>query len=701
MNTFWKLFVILFVSPLVFGQRDLILHKPCYNETISAYSSVKFGDDLLMTVHDLPSPDSIPNKNTRSKIVFLTDSCEAIDAQLFHEEKQRYVTLNIASNSGPVATNKKQTLLFVCNTDVDWNGNLGIYVLQRKGDAWSIQQEHPFNSADYSIMHPTYDDERQRLYFSSDRESETYNLYYIDFDGQNFGEDIFALDFLNSPTANDVFPFIYENKLFYSSDRENNQTLDLFEGNIKREDTRKIVEHPFNSNFDDFAYVMISKRTGFFTTNRFSGGRKDERYAFRKPLNCDRLPSFSSQSLTNIENESFERALMVIEEFKNIYGHENELTYKLNINYLQEKLDRAERQLEQFYCALFQKLDTISLHSLDLSVRQSIESEELLDSLFNMVVNDIENEMLIDSLLSVIESRFKEVGLELELDEQRKELKEKFEPIKSSTDELVNISERLRKEVEEKLKGLKINEEDLPEFAKQPKGLFFAVQVGAFKNKMTPKDFANLSEVIEVPGPTELFHYISGFHNNLDDALKSRAQIKGVGYEDAFIVAYCDGERIPIFRAKELLASGECVPITKNVGPQIDYTIIVKRPGTDQPMDKEVDPNYNIAEGAAKAQASELKKGLFFTVQIGVYNRPARSEEIGDMPDLITTLLPNGQLRYSSGEFRSAEDANKRIPLAKERGFTDAFVTAYYEGKRISIEKAAALLRDNGEGILE
>jgi hypothetical protein len=701
MNTFWKVIVILCFAPVLYGQRDLIIHKPCYNDEISAYSGIKFGNDLLLTVHDLPSPDSIPDKNTRSKFVFLTDSCEVIDAQLFHEERQRYVSLNIPSNSGPVATNKDQSLLFVCNTDIGWNGNLGIYVLQRRGDAWSIQQEHPFNSPDYSIMHPSYDDERKRLYFSSNRESESFNLYYIDFDGTSFGEDIYALDFLNSPTANDVFPYVFENKLFYSSDRENGQTLDIYEGNIKREDTRKVIERPFNSNFDDFGYVMISNRTGFFTTNRFSGGRKDERFAFRKPLNCDRLPNFSSQKLTSVEQESLERSLLVIAEFKNIYGEENELTYKLNLEYLQEKLERAERQMEQFYCNLFQKLDTISLNSLDLSVKQSLESEALLDSLFNMVLNDIENEILIDSLLSIIQQRYSEIGIDLELEEQRKVLKEKFEPIKATAKDITELSDTLRKIVEDELKGLKIKEDDLPDFAKTPKGLFFAVQIGAFKNKMSPRDFANLSEVIEVPGPTELFHYIAGFHNNLDDALRSRAQIKGVGYEGAFIVAYCDGERIPIFRAKELLASGECVPIKQNISPQIDYTVVVKRPGTEQPMDKEIDPSYNVAAGAVKAVASELKKGLFFTVQIGVYNRPARSNEIGDMPDLITTLLPNGQIRYSSGMFKSRAAASNRIPMARERGFSDAFVTAYYKGERIPLEKAEELLREKGEGILE
>jgi hypothetical protein len=34
------------------------------------------------------------------------------------------------------------------------------------------------------------------------------------------------------------------------------------------------------------------------------------------------------------------------------------------------------------------------------------------------------------------------------------------------------------------------------------------------------------------------------------------------------------------------------------------------------------DVSYNQAPGAVKAEAIELRKGLFFTVQIGVYNKP-------------------------------------------------------------------------------
>ena len=225
--------------------------------------------------------------------------------------------------------------------------------------------------------------------------------------------------------------------------------------------------------------------------------------------------------------------------------------------------------------------------------------------------------------------------------------------------------------------------------------------MGAFSEKASPSTFANLSEVVEVEGPTGLHHYITGFCNSIDAALKSQAQVRGVGYPDAFIVAYCDGERIPLFRAKELIASGECEPLAQSQEPNIDYTVMVNRPGTDKPFTVEIDPDYNKASGAVEAVASETRQGLYFTVQIGVFDSPVKSSEINDMPDLITTLLPNGQIRYSSGRFNSEAKAKAALPYAVNNGVLDAFVTAYYKGKRIPVSKARELLEEKGNGILE
>src|SRR5690554_7139304 len=63
--------------------------------------------------------------------------------------------------------------------------------------------------------------------------------------------------------------------------------------------------------------------------------------------------------------------------------------------------------------------------------------------------------------------------------------------------------------------------------------------------------------------------------------------------------------------------------------------------------------------------------------------------------------MSNGQIRYSTGIFSSLVDAKPKQREAIDAGVTDAFVTAYYKGERISITEAHALLAEKGNDILE
>ena len=487
MRLFLKVFILLLFIPIVFGQQDLILHKPCYNETVSAYSSIKFGDEMLLTVHDLPSPNSTPDKNTRSKVVFLRNSCEVEDAELFHNEQKRMITLNIPSNSGPVSTNENEDLLFISNTDEGWNGNFGIYVLEKKGEGWAIQQEFPFNSSKYSIMHPAYDESRQRLYFSSDKDGGFFNLYYILFDGKSFGDEMIPLDFANSSKGNDVFPSVYKNNLYYSSDREGNNKLDLYEGVIHKKSSRKINEHPFESDFDDFAYVMVSERTGYFTTNRYSNGKKDERYTFRKPLDCSLLNAYID------EYDPLEISTQIVEKYKEIYGNDNMLTYELNFDFLSKSLDESQLRMDVFYCNLFKKLDSISLRASDFSLNQSIKTEHLLDSAFKVVIEDIDKGIVVDSLLEISEEVYKEAGIDLEDESKRRELKDKLVNLLEFSDSVVSLSDTIQTFVESKITTIERKKDfrsaDYYEFIdddglEAPKGIYVIAGVYSKKDNL-------------------------------------------------------------------------------------------------------------------------------------------------------------------------------------------------------------------------
>lgn len=698
------LLLICIATSALAQDRETLLYKPCFNDSVSAFSGMKLGDDFILCIHDLVSSDSLPSKFTRSKLVRVYDSCQLDEAQLYHKDREAYLNINVASNNGPASISKDGNLLFLSNTFAGTSEDqMGVFVLKKSINGWSIQNEFPFNSPKYSVMHPTYDEKNKRMFFTSNMNSNNFNLYYIDYDGEVFGDSMHAMTDINAIDANDVFPYFHNNVLHFSSDRENYTFLNFYEAELLggKWDVRPSPDPLFKSGYDDFSLNMVSDRTGFFATTRNTEGKKDELMIFRKRIDCSQLPNFSSEKFVGDSNGELEEALKVIEEFRNVFGTESELTYQLNVDYIKEQFENESMNVADFYCDLFHFIDSASLIGIDATLRQSLQTERLVDSLFTAVSNDMKQEIIVDSLIRTIEDRYEDIGLDLEMEEQRAALKDAFEPLKSLSDSLVTFSDTLKKALVKAIAGFTIEEEKLPDFAKKENGLFFAIQVGALKEPASQQMFANLSEVIEVNGPTGLYHYITGYCNSIDAALKAQAQVRGVGYPDAFIVAYCNGERIPLFKAKELIVSGECEPLAQSKEPNIDYTVLINRPGTDKPFTVEIDPDYNKATGAVEAVASETREGLFFTVQIGVFDGPVSTSEIKDMPELITTLLPNGQIRYSSGRYNSEEKAQAAISEAAKNGILDAFVTAYYKGKRIPVSKARSLLREKGNGILE
>ncbi|MFM7681856.1 MAG: hypothetical protein ACKO7P_03820, partial [Bacteroidota bacterium] len=111
--------------------------------------------------------------------------------------------------------------------------------------------------------------------------------------------------------------------------------------------------------------------------------------------------------------------------------------------------------------------------------------------------------------------------------------------------------------------------------------------------------------------------------------------------------------------------------------------------------------NYLDVPNAKKSELGEINQHLFFTVQVGVYNKPITNEQLKSFDDLITFKTEKGQFRYSSGMFESANDAKTHKTQAIAKGVADAYVVAYYQGKRISIAEANNLLAQKGPEILK
>ena len=168
--------------------------------------------------------------------------------------------------------------------------------------------------------------------------------------------------------------------------------------------------------------------------------------------------------------------------------------------------------------------------------------------------------------------------------------------------------------------------------------------------------------------------YSTGFFTSYTEAIQARNEIRQMGYADAFIVAYKNRERV---RYNELMtpaerasAGGNATPVSANVpSPVVDVT-------------------YYSDPLAVQANLIEKTEGVFLTVQIGVFGKPSRNTILNTYSNLHVEKLQNGQIRYTSGKFQTIADVIKQRDFCRANGIPDAFITAYKNGKRITVPEA-------------
>lgn len=243
----------------------------------------------------------------------------------------------------------------------------------------------------------------------------------------------------------------------------------------------------------------------------------------------------------------------------------------------------------------------------------------------------------------------------------------------------------------------------IPVGVKAPTGLVYRVQVGAFAKPIPEDLFREFTPVTGEKLDNGITRYLAGYFGNRQRVLDAQQDIRALGYKDAFVVAYCDGKRISLAEARQLEDQGLCKPMRQDsIVMEVIQNTIAQLP-QDTIAKYKTEPkvsDYNKAPGAVSAIAIEEIKGLFYTVQVGVYNRPATKEQLHDIDPLVTRRLENGQIRYSTGTFRSVDEARPKKADVIEKGVSDAFITAYYNGERISLQEAKRLLETEGEAIL-
>ncbi len=153
-----------------------------------------------------------------------------------------------------------------------------------------------FNSKDFSCGHPMLSPDGRFLYFTSNMpggygESDIYvvelnNAGDVLSDPMNLGPAI-------NTRGREMFPFIMDNTLYFSSDGHYGLGgLDVFGSVIFAKNDYSMplnMGTPINSNMDDFSFIRgENKGSGYFASNRVGGMGDDDIYSFEKakPADC-------------------------------------------------------------------------------------------------------------------------------------------------------------------------------------------------------------------------------------------------------------------------------------------------------------------------------------------------------------------------------------------------------------------------------
>lgn len=175
----------------------------------------------------------------------------------------------------------------------DKNGvnNLKIYTAKKINGEWKDVKELPFNSDNYSTGHPALSPDGKQLFFVSDMPGTIgkTDIFVVDIIGdgeysepRNLGPEI-------NTEQREMFPFINEKKLYFSSDGHIGLGgLDVFEAEYDEDKVFKEVKNvgqPVNSKKDDFSYIVNENtQQGFFASNRRGGKGDDDIYSFQRIL---------------------------------------------------------------------------------------------------------------------------------------------------------------------------------------------------------------------------------------------------------------------------------------------------------------------------------------------------------------------------------------------------------------------------------
>ena len=148
-----------------------------------------------------------------------------------------------------------------------------------------------------------------------------------------------------------------------------------------------------------------------------------------------------------------------------------------------------------------------------------------------------------------------------------------------------------------------------------------------------------------------------------------------------------DPESIRKDAEKEVVGASSSYTFTKNnMGDVMDMVVLQPEPKFDY--------SFKILPEGCFAEDNQLPEGLVYQIQMFATNRKATVKNLKGLSPVFERVKGGGTYVYSVGVFRTYKDVLEKLNKVKRCGFRSAFITAFIDGKQVSV-KAARIAEKN------
>lgn len=631
-----------------FDQYDITLTPACFNTPYDDFATRKLGDKIYVLSAAKNACEDVDMDEFAKKPfsdLYEVNGCQLKDPTLMSEETKSLMLINTCYYDGPISTNAKGDLLFFTNNyGSDKNEKLTIYYSTKNANnEWSKPVAIPFNNDKYNVTHPFYDEKNKLLYFSSDMPggSGGMDIYKCTFEKGKFGQKE-SVRFVNTD-KNDIFPIVYKDKLYFTS--QGHKSIGGYDLFVMENFEVMNMGAPFNSVNDDLAIFFTDDKNGYITSNRGTAGATDDIYAFNLKEKFVDLPLDYVVTDAQTGEPVSDVAIRIVDDSTGIVlftGNTNDVGL------------------------LSQMLDSIPLETkMRLKIFLDKEGYVSKEIAFDLVVKD-SNRVQVSSLIDLT-----------------------LEPLS------------LEQEITALL-GLKSIYYDFDKADLRPDAIIELDKVVRFMNKH-PKIEVELGSHTDCRGPA-IYNQDLSNRRALNAANYIKARIsspdrityKGYGETQLKVDCPCEGRIRSKCSDEENQLNRRTEFIIKSLNISTGSAKVAPKGGTQT---EGGNVNFVIKdEGAADFRLKNLEDptdmtGVHFRVQVESSAKQIPNATAKFKREDVYEYEHEGQFKYCLGTgLRSLDDAVKLQNELRSKGYPSAFVVAFNNKNRISLDQAKKLL---------